>query len=484
MSVIDLALDMVDRVTSSRPEVDPSKIDHVLISLLKPSPENDKLYRPVNEDDPEVRALARSIKEHGVKEPLVVTLDDYILSGHRRRAACILAGVYRVPVRYEPVVRGDCDEPKDPRFLTLLATYNRQRVKSFDEVAREEAIAIDPKEAHRRLRKHRQEKAAVSADTLQIRDVKHRALISKAKEPFLTAIWNTLHELRAYWPLTDRTVHYRLLNAPPLIHASKPDSVYKNDLRSYKSLCELLTRARLAGRISWLAIEDTTRPVETWSVWNNVGPFLSKELRTLFKGYYRNLQQSQPNHIEIVAEKNTLENIISPVAGEFCIPYTVGRGYSSIDPRKKMLDRFEKSGKEKLVLLVLSDFDAEGEDIPHSFARSMRDDFGIENVSAVKVALTHQQVQATSLHPNRLKEKSSRAPRFRELYGENTFELEAIPPPQLQDWLRGAIDSVLDVAAFNNEVDREAEDAARLEGLRERLAEAISGVVKNWCDEE
>ena len=43
--------------------------------------------------------------------------------------------------------------------------------------------------------------------------------------------------------------------------------------------------------------------------------------------------------------------------------------------------------------LVLSDFDPEGEDIAHSFARSMRDDFGIDQIELVKVALTDRQVR-------------------------------------------------------------------------------------------
>jgi hypothetical protein len=50
-----------------------------------------------------------------------------------------------------------------------------------------------------------------------------------------------------------------------------------------------------------------------------------------------------------------------------------------------------RSGKDKLLLLVVSDFDPEGDDIPESFAKLMRDDFGIDNVEAIKVALTYQQ---------------------------------------------------------------------------------------------
>jgi hypothetical protein len=120
------------------------------------------------------------------------------------------------------------------------------------------------------------------------------------------------------------------------------------------------------------------------------------------------------------------------------------------------------------VLLVLSDFDAEGEDIPHSFARSMRDDFVIWNVKAVKVALTYEQVQGAGLHPNRLKEKSSRAKKFRDKYGGDTYELEAVPPADLQQHLRNAILSVMDLDAYNAEVEHERADARFLETVRLR----------------
>lgn len=48
---------------------------------IHPSPENDKLYAPVNPDAPSIIALAKSIRKHGLREPIVVTLDCFILSG-------------------------------------------------------------------------------------------------------------------------------------------------------------------------------------------------------------------------------------------------------------------------------------------------------------------------------------------------------------------------------------------------------------------
>ncbi len=63
------------------------------ITGIKPSPENLKLYRPVDAQDPEVIALAESIKRHGIQEPPVISADGYILSGHRRHVAVALAPV-------------------------------------------------------------------------------------------------------------------------------------------------------------------------------------------------------------------------------------------------------------------------------------------------------------------------------------------------------------------------------------------------------
>jgi hypothetical protein len=435
---------------------------------IRPSPENEQLYRPVLPTDPEVQSLAQSIREHGVKEPLVITADNYIISGHRRYVACGLAERFEVPVRIEPITRDS------PQFLVLLREYNRQRTKSADEVLREEVVSANPDEAHRFLTKYRREAAEVDAEFIVIEGEKRRAAISKAKRPMLDAICRIIEERRAYWPLTDRQIHYALLNDPPLRHASKPQSAYVNNQQCYDDLTDLLTRARLAGEIAFNVIDDPTRPVEVWDFPRGVGPFIQEELGRLLKGYYRDLQQSQPNHIEIVGEKNTVLSIIKRVAAEFCIPLTIGRGYSSLPPRWNMCERFRASGKEQLIILVLSDFDPEGEDIPHSFVRSMRDDFGLENVKAMKVALTYQQVLDRDLPVTfDIKKSSSRYKKFAALYGDRAHELEAIPPADLQQLLTEAIEAVLDVAAYNGEIDAERQDAAQLDVYRRRVLAAI-----------
>ena len=76
-------------------------------------------------------------------DPLVITTDNYILSGHRRRCAAWLAGLDAVPCRRTSIRHDDPDVPR------LLCEYNLQRVKRVDQVAAEEIIAANPEEAER-----------------------------------------------------------------------------------------------------------------------------------------------------------------------------------------------------------------------------------------------------------------------------------------------------------------------------------------------
>jgi len=457
--------------TSKNDELGLVPISMISLDELRPSPENDGLYKPIDPADPEIIGLARSIATHGVQEPLIVTLDHWIVSGHRRYVAAKLADLETAPCR---VLNFGKDDDHD-QFMRLLRQCNLQRVKSFDETLREEALSANPEVAYQSLIEQRQERSQLDLETLDIRGEKRRSRISKAKLPFLEAIKAIIADRRKYWPLSDRQIHYALLNDPPLIHASKPASIYCNDAKSYKALTELLTRARIAGKISMRVIQDATRPVTLWNVYRDVQGYLRAELKDFCSTYWRDLMQSQPNHIEIIGEKNTIEPIIRSVAAQYCIPMTIGRGYCSLRPRYDIAQRFFKSGKERLVLLMLSDFDPDGEEIAHSFARSLRDDFEIEVIEPIKVALTSAQVAEFSLPPMlKAKKKSAQYKRFSSAHGDSVWELEALPPETLQRVLQEAIDNVIDIEAFNHEIDQEKQDAASLENTRRRVHRLLS----------
>jgi hypothetical protein len=155
-----------------------------------------------------------------------------------------------------------------------------------------------------------------------------------------------------------------------LTHASKRDSKYRNNVSSYRKLTDLLTRGRIAGRIPWQAIDDEIRSVDLHAAFWNTGQFFRQQFGDFLKGYWRNRQQSQPHHIEIVAEKLTVRTILQNVAQEYTIPLTIYRGMSSLPPKKAIAERYRRTKKEKLILLVVSDLDPAGDAIAEDLVKS------------------------------------------------------------------------------------------------------------------
>ena len=381
-------------------------------------------------------------------------------------------GLETVPVRFKDI---NFAELSKPERLEELRSFNQQRDKTPGEKIREQVLHIDPEEAYATLRRQRAtQRLDTATSNVDPGGVKKRKRITTPQ--FLKAAQKVILDNEEYWPLTVRRVHYLLLNNPPLRHDKKPGSRYENNKNSYQALTNLLIRARLEGLVPLHAIEDTTRPIQLGGGFSSYEVFIRQESENFLQDYSRNLMQGQPHHIEIILEKNALRSIVEKVARDYCIPVTTGRGYSSLSPRCDMYERFKRSGKDKLILLMLTDFDPDGEQIAASFARSMRDDFGVMNIHAVKVALTAEDVELYNL-PSDLdaKPSSPNYSKFIKKYGHKAVELDAAPVELLQKKLRDAIESVIDVAEFNAQIDLEKEDAAIVEAYRRTVFEAIGG---------
>lgn len=441
------------------------------INSIHPAAINNLLYEGfspnANEDDFQ---LYMSIKEHGILEPLHITCDSVLLSGHRRYAAARWLGLPSIPCVVENIVFENLTQGE---ALRLLTDFNKQRDKSHAERLREAILDVDPDAAYRNLLTDRAEHQKVKIENnVNLGHAKKRAKITTGR--FLSAAQRAINAEKQYWPLTVRRVHYLLLNDPPLKHDKKPGSVYQNDLPSYKSLTNLLVRARLNGEIPFSAIEDETRPVRELATYANPADYIQEEAQNFLRHYARDLLRGQSNHIEILVEKNAIRKIVESVADEYCIPCTTGRGYSSLTPRWKMVQRFIQSGKKNLVLLILSDFDPDGEEIAASFPRSLRDDFGLSNIVAHKVGISGDDVQKYNLPADmEAKVTSPNYKKFVERYGTHVAELDAAPAELLQEKLRAAIESCLDMDLFQHELEQEKEDAAFLAATKKVVVNAL-----------
>ena len=447
-------------------------MSYFLTDDIKPASENELLYDKfspfVDEDD---YRLVMSIRKDGIREPLHVSADRVLLSGHRRLAAARCLGLTIVPcIVTDDIVFRDLTE--DER-IKILATFNRQRDKSHAERIREAMLEVDPHEAYANLVQYRQNRREIELEQNIILGVqKRRAKITT--KAFLQAAQLVIESEKKYWPLTVRRVHYLLLNNPPLRHDNKPGSTYGNNMSSYKALTSLLLRARLTRDIPHDSIEDETRPVSVLQTYQHPADFIRDEIENFLWGYYRDILRGQLNHIEILVEKNAIRRHVEVVAYEYRIPCTTTRGFSSLTPRLRIVQRFKRSGKARLVLLILSDFDPDGEEIAASFPRSLRDDFGLSDVMAYKVAISGADVKEHGL-PADLEAKPS-SPNYRKFvarHGVHVAELDAAPVDLLQDKLRTAIEHCLDMDLFNAEFAKEKEDAKVIAATRKMVLDVL-----------
>jgi hypothetical protein len=450
------------------------RVVHVDARQLLPSAENDQLYRERTVNDADYRRLVESVRKDGVQAPLLLSSERYIISGHQRRRAAIETGRFMVPVIVLNIRRADCTSDE---WLALLREHNTGREKTWDELVREKLVDIDPDEAVAQIENDRIERSRARVPTIVLsnREMK-RASISPAKRRMADAIQEVLADLEEYLPVSLRAIHYRLLVKSFFRHA-KRKLPYENNPQSYKDLSDLATRMRLAGEIPWASISDETRPVTTLSCWRSAADFIGEKSERFLRGYARDLLQSQCLHFEIVVEKLTVKNFVEPIAGRYLMPVVVLRGNSGIDARYQLVERFEESSKDNLFLLCLGDCDPDGDSIVDSTLRSLRDDFNLTGVKGVRVAMTH--AQADELHLPRKLDAKETSPNYRsfvDLHGRtDCYELEAVEPEVLQEWLETAIRGVIDIEAYNHECDEQKAEAATIQAKRRAVLDIMRG---------
>jgi hypothetical protein len=255
--------------------------------------------------------------------------------------------------------------------------------------------------------------------------------------------------------LTLRQLFYQLVSA----------NVLTNTEKSYKKLGGLVSDARLAGLIDWDTIEDRVRQPVEWQQFESLDDAVSDLLR-----YYRlPRQDEQETYVELWVEKDALAGVLRPIASTYHITLMVNRGYSSqsaMYAAGKRMDRCcDQYGSSSAAVLYLGDLDPSGEDMVRDIQDRL-DMFAEVSVDVEKIALTIEQVQQFNPPPNPTKLTDSRAAGFIERYGDNSWEVDALPPRELRRIIESAFQRRLDIDLIQ-EVERR-EEADKVE-LREAL---------------
>jgi hypothetical protein len=135
-----------------------------------------------------------------------------------------------------------------------------------------------------------------------------------------------------------------------------------------------------------------------------------------------------------------------------------------VDPWNDLRKRYLASGKQRLFVITLSDFDPEGQRMLHTGACCLRDDFGLKPEIA-PVGVIRRQVERYGLPTMSFaKEDSSNRDWFVERNGgdDRVWELEALDPEVLMKDLEDTIKNLIDLDLFNRELAIEAEEKTEL----------------------
>ena len=239
-------------------------VKFVPIDSIKPSPENNDIYGPIEHDD-SMDNLIDSMRRKGMEEPILVTRDGFILSGHRRYYAAKFLGWRKVPVR----VRPDIYRVGNAEFHRELIEYNPQRIKTVGSLLKEALLRNnDAADTYAAIKERQEAAMTVAADFMTVTGEKEIEPISEKQQEFLAAAQEVIEKLRPFWPVTIRKVHYGLVSLNPRPFKLTPARSkfnaahyrYKNDKPSYNALVRLLKSARYLGHVPITCIDDPTRP--------------------------------------------------------------------------------------------------------------------------------------------------------------------------------------------------------------------------------
>lgn len=287
-----------------------------------------------------------------------------------------------------------------------------------------------------------------------------------------------------------------------------------NNDRSYKRLGSIVNDARLAGLLDWSYITDRTRNVA--GVWSY--PTVEERIDALAHGYSVDHWTDQDFYVEVWVEKEALAGVVARAANQFDVPYFSCRGYVSQSELWSAAQRLRAKVEEgkTVVVLHLGDHDPSGidmtRDITDRIEKFTAQDFlnayprecggkvgaGGEVTTGVgaihramaartahpdlppievrRIALNMEQVEEYDPPPNPAKLTDSRGSGYVDLYGNQSWELDALDPQTLNDLITGEIEAMVDAELWEVHDEEEERERRRLQRIAARWHEIAAEI--------
>lgn len=267
-----------------------------------------------------------------------------------------------------------------------------------------------------------------------------------------------------------------------------------NKQTEYKRLGSIVNDARLAGLLDWNYIVDRTRNLSDLAHWDNPA-----EIVAAIASQFRLARwDRQPVRVEVWVEKEALAGVVQRVCQRLDVPFFACRGYVSQSESwaaGQRVGRYVRSG-QRVVILHLGDHDPSGIDmtrdnserlldfvlkdhvrgagrsmIASEVGRDMAKVFYLQldyegqmPVEVKRIALNMDQVEEYEPPPNPAKLTDSRVAGYLDRFGDQSWELDALPPDVLARLIEDEVEVLRDENLWS-EAAAEEEEHRELLGL-------------------
>jgi len=274
-----------------------------------------------------------------------------------------------------------------------------------------------------------------------------------------------------YWkgglPLTVRQIFYRLASS----------LLIRLDRNSYNTLDRRLVDIRREGVIPWEAISDRSRYTIEHDFHNLTPENAAIEALNKAENYVgRNPWDDLGIHIEVWLEKDALTNFIKTVTSKYYITLAPHRGYSSWSYIYDGAQRLREASAEgkKCIVISLGDHDASGIDI-YEHLQTAIDYFKID-AELKRIALTYEQTQNYNLPSSPLKKADPRAKKYRKLYKDKVWEIDALEPRTLLKILEDEIKTYIRWKMWDAVIEENEEAKRETKRLSEKMKQKIQNL--------
>lgn len=225
-----------------------------------------------------------------------------------------------------------------------------------------------------------------------------------------------------------------------------------NAVPNYRNLGILVSQAREAGLIDWNAIIDRSRASRATEHWNTPRQILEAALANYAIDRWRN----QPHYAECWVEKEALEEIVGSACTPLDVRYFASIGYASASSMWAASQRIlNKLSDGKIVHIIhLGDHDPSGIDMSRDIKERLQL-YTRQDIHVLRIALNMVQVQKYQPPSDPAKESDSRFERYEALYGDQSWELDALDPTILHSLITRAINQYRDVALWDDAAKEE-----------------------------